>query len=202
MADLAVAMGEVEHMTVVTGQAPVAYEPTRQRYAGQVSIEIVGVLTILLGAWGGIVPFVGPVFGYSADAAGSWTWTSAHAWLFLVPGATAVVGGLMMMIGGTVHTGVTKIGSLLAICAGAWFVVGPIAWPILQGSQFFTGYSTLHQFEYWIGYSIGPGVLLLCLGGWAIGHGPARQQLAAAGPAQAGTVTETTGSSSETPVAA
>ena len=31
--------------------------------APRISLEMAGLLTLLVGAWGGIVPFVGPLFG-------------------------------------------------------------------------------------------------------------------------------------------
>jgi|GEM_PF-3418494 hypothetical protein len=34
-------------------------------------LRLAGLLTLLLGAWAGIVPFLGPSFGYSGDGAGS-----------------------------------------------------------------------------------------------------------------------------------
>jgi hypothetical protein len=142
------------------------------------SIELVGLFTLLVGAWGACVPFVGPIFGYTADGTGSWDWTSAHAWLFLVPGAVAAVGGVFMMGGGaTRHGAAVRLGGLLAMVAGAWFVIGPIAWPVLQGASFYSGYSTLHEFSYWIGYSLGPGVLLAWFGAYALGRPRPAQKL-------------------------
>jgi hypothetical protein len=160
-------------MTVATDQqsvAPARAMPTRRASTGRMSVELAGFLTLLLGAWGALVPFIGPIWSWSADGTGSWTWDAAHAWLFLVPGVVAAIGGLMAMIGGATVGGLAKLGGLLAIVAGAWFIVGPIAWPILEGNQFFAGYSTLHQFGFWIGYSLGPGVLLTMLGAYIFGH--------------------------------
>lgn len=157
-------------MTVLTGnQGPVTYSPAAIAPAstGRMSTSFAGLLTVLLGAWGGIVAYVGPAFNFSADGTPAWTWTSSHTWLFLIPGAVAVVGGLCMM---TARAGVATVGGLLAILAGAWSVIGPIAWPILQGSTFFSGYSTLRQFEYWVGYSLGPGVLVAMLGSFVLGR--------------------------------
>ncbi len=39
-------------------------------HVGRIGIGTVGFLTILISAWGGIIPYVGPAFGYSADGAG------------------------------------------------------------------------------------------------------------------------------------
>ncbi len=35
-------------------------------------LGLVGTLAVLTAAWGGIVPYIGPVFGYSGDGSGSW----------------------------------------------------------------------------------------------------------------------------------
>ena len=50
-----------------------------------------GLLLILLGAWGGLVPFLGPRIGlnYTADAA--WTFTWAKLWLEVLPGLVIVL---------------------------------------------------------------------------------------------------------------
>ena len=158
-------------MTVTTvgeGRSRTANPPYR------LSIEMAGFLTLLLGAWGGIIPYVGPTFGFSADGAPSWTWNLAHSMLFLVPGAAAVVAGLLIMVEG-LSTGparrsVLGLAGLLAAICGAWFVIGPIAWPAVNGPAFFSGASAVRELEYWIGYSLGPGALLLACGAFVLGR--------------------------------
>ena len=49
---------------------------------------------MLVGAWAGIVAFVGPEFAYRPTSASAWQWTTANWLLHLVPGAMAVAGGL------------------------------------------------------------------------------------------------------------
>lgn len=139
--------------------------------AGRIGASGAGVLMLLLGAWAALVPFIGPVWGWSADGTGSWTWTAAHGWLFLLPGAVAFLGALMVL-GGSVGgaTGSAPSGAFLSMLAGAWLVIGPVAWPVLYGSHFFGGYGTLIGLSYWIGYSLGPGVLLAMLGAYVMGR--------------------------------
>ena len=48
-------------------------------------------------AWGGIIPYVGPAFGYSADGTGAWHWDLAHTVLALVPGAIGVIVGILIL---------------------------------------------------------------------------------------------------------
>jgi hypothetical protein len=56
-----------------------------------------GLLVILLGIWGGLIPFVGPYFHYAFGSYRTWHYTSARLWLCIVPGAVAVIGGLMLL---------------------------------------------------------------------------------------------------------
>lgn len=90
-----------------------------------------GLLLILLGAWGGIVPFIGPMIGlnYMADAA--WTFSWAKFWLEVLPGAAVLIGGLGLMSTAARAGGV--LWGWLAALGGAWFVVG------LTVSQLWTG---------------------------------------------------------------
>jgi hypothetical protein len=74
-------------------------------------------------------------------------------------------------------------GGLLAAVCGAWFVIGPLAWPALRGPAFFTGASPLRELEYWIGYSLGPGGLLLALGAFILGRPRSWRGVAAAASA-------------------
>ena len=133
------------------------------------------VLILLLGAWGGIVPFVGPTFGFSADGSSAWTWNLMHGLLWVVPGAAACLGAVAALgliprfARGVGHVGASGAGLLVAV-AGAWFVVGPVAWPVLQHSAgVFVPASPLRELAYQVGYSLGPGVLITLLGGTTLG---------------------------------
>ena len=138
------------------------------------SLGVAGLLVVLLGAWGGIVPFLGPTFGYSADGAGSWYWDLAHAILSLVPGAAACLAGLLIMRGGGTkifHLAVTRFAGVLAVIAGAWFVIGALAWPVLYTvPSFFAPGTALTKLEYFIGYFGGAGCLLIALGAFVVGR--------------------------------
>ena len=99
-------------------------------------LALAGVITTLVGIWGALIPFIGPTFGYSADGATSWRMTSAHLWLALIPGVVAFVSGLWMLLAAPrVATGSGKralsVSGLLAVIAGAWFVIGPLSWPAM-----------------------------------------------------------------------
>jgi hypothetical protein len=82
-----------------------------------------GVVLVLLGAWGVLVPLIGPYvnFGYTPNKA--WHLSAGRFWLEVLPGAAAFVGGLLLLLAADRIS--TVIGAWLAVAGGAWFVVGP-----------------------------------------------------------------------------
>ncbi len=91
-----------------------------------------GIVLVLLGAWGALVPFIGPYFhfGYTPDSA--WTYTSGRLWLSIIPGAVTLVGGLILLISRVRPVALT--GAALAAIGGAWFAVGSVLTPIWNSS--------------------------------------------------------------------
>ena len=87
-----------------------------------------GLLVALLGIWGGIIPFVGPYFNYAYTPDTAWTYNTGRLWLEVLPGAGALLGGLLMMWARSRHTAL--FGSLLAIASGAWFALGNVVAPL------------------------------------------------------------------------
>lgn len=81
-----------------------------------------GVLLVLLGAWGALIPFIGPAFHYAFTPDHSWTYTSGRIWLEVLPGAATFLGGLIVLVAAT--RPVAVFGSWLAAMSGAWFIVG------------------------------------------------------------------------------
>src|SRR2546429_9912374 len=51
-----------------------------------------GVLLILLGAWGGLIPFIGPYFHYAYTPPNPWSYTSGRPWLEILPAPGAGAG--------------------------------------------------------------------------------------------------------------
>jgi len=45
-----------------------------------------GLMLILLGAWGALIPFVGPYFHFAYTPDAAWTWTWGRFFLEIVPG--------------------------------------------------------------------------------------------------------------------
>ena len=87
-----------------------------------------GVLLILLGAWGAVIPLIGPYFHYAYTPDRAWSLTSGRVWLEIAPGAAALVGGLIVVV--TRLRPVALFGAWLAACGGAWFAVGSIVSPL------------------------------------------------------------------------
>jgi hypothetical protein len=81
-----------------------------------------GLLLIILGAWGALIPFVGPYFHFAYTPDLTWAWSSARGWLEVFPGAVTVAGGILLLISGNRAT--AMLGGWLAVIAGAWFVIG------------------------------------------------------------------------------
>src|ERR1022692_855963 len=81
-----------------------------------------GVLLVLLGAWGALIPLVGPYFHYAYTPDTAWSLTSGRIWLEIAPGAVAFIGGLIVLISSL--RPVAMFGAWLAALAGAWFAAG------------------------------------------------------------------------------
>jgi len=152
-------------------ERPVRGRRVADRSAG---LALVGLATLIAGAWGGIAPYIGPAFGFKFSNLGSFQWTQANALLRLAPGAVAALAGLVLLVGGA-RLGGTRAGpwfwGLVTVLCGAWFVIGPAVWellgngnPIIQGLPSSTG-----TFINRIGDQLGEGLLLAFLGANAMG---------------------------------
>ena len=129
-----------------------------------------GALAALLGAWAAVVAFVGPEFGYHATNSSSWQWTTANWLLHLVPGAVAFVAGLCVMFLARATTlsarSMLRLAALAIVAAGAWLVIGPALWPVFEsGSPYGPAGTAQTSFTNQIGANLGPGLLLVLLGG-------------------------------------
>jgi hypothetical protein len=87
-----------------------------------------GVLLLLLGAWGALIPFIGPYFHFAYTPDTAWAWTWGRFFLEVVPGAATFVGGLILLI--SAFRPVAMFGAALAAAAGAWFAVGTLLGPV------------------------------------------------------------------------
>ncbi len=123
-----------------------------------------GVLVALLGIWGGIIPVVGPYFHYAYTPDKAWTYTTGRLYLEILPGAGALLGGLLIMAARSRH--VALLGALLAIASGAWFALGNVFAPLWTvanpaGGPASTG--TLMRILEQVGFFTGLGIVIVMI---------------------------------------
>jgi hypothetical protein len=138
-----------------------------------------GLLIMLLGAWGALIPFIGPYFDYSFGVNSTWHFTSDRLWLDILPGAVAILGGLLLVVAATRVAG--AVGGWLAVVAGAWYVIGPavsLTWERGQGPIGRPLYGSTRQMLELVGYFYGLGALIVALAAFAIGRFASRPALA------------------------
>lgn len=172
-------------------------------------LALIGLCAMLVSAWGAIVPFVGPTFGYTSNGAASWTWTFQHAMLYLVPGGVGVLIslGVISRAGGGKAITRASLGllGLVLVACGAWFVIGPAAWPMLHGGRVFgAGTTPTASFVNQIGYNLGIGVLLAAFGGMVMKAMTGEREIRTAATAQAApraTAADTAPATREVPAA-
>jgi hypothetical protein len=138
--------------------------------------SISGLALFVLGAWGGIAPYVGPTFGYGFTPDRAWAFNQGRLVLSALPGALALIGGL-----GIAVTKSRWLGGFLALVAalgGAWFIVGSWALKLLPASLSTSSITagtplgtTAHQVALtYIGFFWGVGALIMFFAGLALGR--------------------------------
>lgn len=83
---------------------------------------VCGLLLVLLGAWGGLAPFVGPYFHFAYTPDKAWHYSTGRLYLSVIPGGVALLAGLAVLLTRSRVAGI--IAGLLGALAGAWFVIG------------------------------------------------------------------------------
>jgi hypothetical protein len=139
--------------------------------------RVIGVLLMVLGTWGGLIPFVGPYFGYAYTPERAWAYTSGRLWLSILPGAAVFLGGLLIV--GSDKA--AAFGAFLAALGGIWFVIGlPVAAYALTGRGItpgspapghgaIFGAATMRFLEQF-GFFYGAGVLILFFAAVGLGE--------------------------------
>src|ERR1700730_10324615 len=131
-----------------------------------------GVLLVLLGAWGALIPFIGPYFHYAYTPDTAWVYTTARLWLEILPGAAVFLGGILLMIATGRH--VALFGAMLATAAGGWFTLGTILSPLwnnhvtLGGSP--AGSTQFIRIMEQLGFFSALGVVIVFIAGAALGR--------------------------------
>jgi hypothetical protein len=137
---------------------------------------ICGLLLILLGLWGGLAPFIGPYFhfGYTPDSA--WQYNSGRLYFSVIPGAAALLGGLL--VAGTRSRAAGVLGGFLAVLGGAWFALGDTFMTIVLKKTYSIGQpiapsgGSLALGEYLESLALfaGVGTLIMVIGAIAMGR--------------------------------
>lgn len=87
-----------------------------------------GLLLVLLGAWGALIPFIGPYFHYAYTPDTAWTYTTGRLWMEIVPGVAAALGGLILLV--SAIRPVAMMGAGIAALGGLWFALGTVLRPL------------------------------------------------------------------------
>jgi hypothetical protein len=129
-----------------------------------------GFLLVVLGLWGALIPFVGPYFNYQIGTTSTWDWSMDRLWLSVLPGAAAVLGGMIMLY--STRRSTASFGGLLALAGGLWFVVGPsvsMLWNDgVQATGAAIGDNGTRVLE-WIGFYYGTGALITLFSAYGLG---------------------------------
>ena len=129
-----------------------------------------GVFLVLLGLWGALIPFVGPYFDYQIGTTSTWDWSIDRFWLSVLPGAAAVVGGLIMLY--STRRSTASFGGLLALAGGLWFVVGPTVSMLWNDGAQATGAAfgdNGTRVLEWLGFYYGTGALITLFAAYGLG---------------------------------
>src|SRR6266852_783712 len=130
-----------------------------------------GVLLVLLGIWGGLIPLVGPYVNYAYTPNHAWRITSGRIWLEILPAAGALLGGLILLASKLRPTAL--LGASLAAASGAWFAVGSSLAPLWTNTIPAQGYPVgghIARAMEQIGFFTGLGVVIVCIAAVALGR--------------------------------
>src|SRR5215469_11402007 len=130
-----------------------------------------GFLLVLLGAWGGLIAFIGPYFHYAYTPDTAWMYTSDRLWLEILPGAAVFLGGLLVLMTAARH--VAMFGALLAAAAGAWFTLGTLLSPLWNHNVTLGGTpassTVVMRIAEQLGFFTGLGVVVIAIAMFAFG---------------------------------
>jgi drug/metabolite transporter superfamily protein YnfA len=152
-------------------------------------LGLLGLFGIVVGVWAGLIPLVGPLFGFGMNGAHAWSWNVNRVYFDFLPGAVAVIAGLMLLMSVPAAAAghgrfLAAFGGLLAVLSGAWLVLGPSAYAAMTGGAAYDtrgAGTSFWSFVLSLGYHLVPGLLLVAFGAWAWGllpHSRVRRHLA------------------------
>ena len=133
-----------------------------------------GLLLVVLGAWGALVPFIGPAFNLTIGPDETFHMTAGRFWLSLLPGVVVAIGGLMTLM--SANRAGAVLGAQMALAGGIWLIVGPSvshAWTDMPGALGQAGFArggearrTLEVLLYFYGI----GAAITAIAGVALGR--------------------------------
>lgn len=157
-----------------------------------------GVLLVLLGAWGGLVPLIGPYFHYAYTPDRAWSVTAGRFWLEIAPAVVVLAGGFVVLRSRI--RPVALVAAALAALSGAWLVFGSALvrlWTTALPAQGAPVGGPVARAAEQIGLFAGLGAVIICVASAALGRLSvvSRMDLKAAEPIS------TTGTSAAPPAA-
>jgi hypothetical protein len=153
----------------------------RKRTWARIALPL-GFGVMVIGAWGALIPLIGPSFDFGFDSDSSWRLSEQHWTLSIIPGAIAAAAGILLLLPTR-----GRIGAWIAALAGAWFAVGPFLHPLWSDAVAPLATGDGKRAALWIGYFMAPAVLIAYLSGMS--QGVRRSTTIVARPAE--TVTRT-----------
>jgi hypothetical protein len=93
--------------------------------------SVSGGLLVLLGVWGGLIPFLAPHFHDAHTTDSALTYTVERLWLEILPALGTLAGGIMVLI--SAFRPIALAGALLAAICGSGFAIGALLAPIWSG---------------------------------------------------------------------
>jgi hypothetical protein len=152
-----------------------------------VSTRVAGLIILVAGVWGGLIPFIGPYWQFTLGPDHAWAWSNERLYLDVLPGAAAALGGLILLGAGPRLSG--RFGALLALAGGAWFAVGPDVsrlWHSGGAQGVAHGRGWVRMLEY-LTFHSGLGVLIVAFAAFALPGAVARRRRVVEAEAAAGT---------------
>ncbi len=135
--------------------------PARNWTAPRTRGMAVGFCLMLLGAWGTLIPFIGPYWNYAYSPNSTWTWTTGRGYLEVLPGIVAFLAGIVVMLAR--NRAVAWLAAWAGIAAGAWFVIGPLVTPLWSSTDLGTpvgGTRSVAVEQIGIFYGLGAAIIL------------------------------------------
>jgi hypothetical protein len=130
-----------------------------------------GLLLMLLGAWGGLVPFVGPYFHYAYTPDSAWQLNNGRIWLEILPAVAVLLGGLVLAMSKLRPAGM--FGAWLAAIGGAWFAVGTVLaalWTTKLPAQGTPVGGTVARVTEQVGFFTGLGIVIVFVAAVSLGR--------------------------------